>query len=201
MYPDDRHGLGRILRRCKDRAAVDDVVLRANIDEFFGELPGRYGYGTRRVPLPKQESCPQKGEYRRGRGKLTPRRRRVSSYHRPPRWKGIQWMFSGRKSAGWHGPTQVLHRLGAELQFACWPSLLRPRIFHSPEEAKSTSILCRIRRGRTARAKSTRGARKPVLGHAAHAILVCSNRQQLCDGNQDLESVELLLESPLLNNP
>jgi hypothetical protein len=36
MDPDDGDGLDRILRRGEERAAVDDVILRSNVDEFFG---------------------------------------------------------------------------------------------------------------------------------------------------------------------
>src|SRR5262249_6833559 len=38
VYPYDCDRLGYILRWGKDRAAVDDVIVRANIDQFFGEL-------------------------------------------------------------------------------------------------------------------------------------------------------------------
>src|SRR5262249_23942527 len=60
--PDDGNGLGRLLRRGKDRTALDEDILRPNMDEFFPELPGCFGAVPSRARLPRQESDSCKSE-------------------------------------------------------------------------------------------------------------------------------------------
>src|SRR5260370_7401425 len=69
--PDDSDGLGRILRRSKDRATIDDVIARRNINNLFGELPRRHFFGPRDAPSPKQKCCPHQSEHHPDRGRLT----------------------------------------------------------------------------------------------------------------------------------
>ena len=65
-------GLAESFGGGKERAAIDDVIVRPNIDKLFRELSRLLLFGARGAPLPKQGGCPQQSEHRSDRVKLTP---------------------------------------------------------------------------------------------------------------------------------
>ena len=58
MNQNDGDRLGRILRDCKNRATIEDIILRSYIDELFGESSCTHPFGSQHALSPNQKSSP-----------------------------------------------------------------------------------------------------------------------------------------------